>query len=294
MPFIFTPLLSWCYCLVVANCFAQCPNMIVLLLYGVFFSSKSPHESSVELHAGITPSLDRGFTAARNWSLSWDIQATISGDVAGYLYLRYLLRSQTTQGGDFSEMELTIVYYIAWLYNSLRLAKLRHAANALTYCANAAALLSTLFFTSILSVFTYSTLLSKLYPHKGVHVPIKEPICETRTRVAIPLPLHYTYYYFIHFLLIFVFLLRIVFYILSSSLWCPHKGFDLGTMATRANTSTTVLHILIYFIHHIKFILFLILVFFKIIKYFFIYTPLWSHFSPINSTPNYTAFKKTT
>ena len=124
MPFIFTPLLSWCYCLVVANCFAQCPNMIVLLLYGVFFSSKSPHESSVELHAGITPSLDRGFTAARNWSLSWDIQATISGDVAGYLYLRYLVNRRPKVG---ISLKWNLQSFITLHYCILR-ATLRHYA----------------------------------------------------------------------------------------------------------------------------------------------------------------------
>ena len=98
MPFIFKPLLLWCYWLVVPNCFAQCANMLVFYNYGIWRLSKSPHESSVALHAGFNPSLDRGFTAARNWSLSWELQATISGDVAGYLYLRYLVNRRPKVG----------------------------------------------------------------------------------------------------------------------------------------------------------------------------------------------------
>ena len=101
MPFIFKPLLLWCYWLVVPNCFAQCANMLVLYNYGIwrFFSCQNPLMSRL-LHytQDLILHWTRGFTAARNWSLSWDIQATISGDIAGYLYLRYLVNRRPKVG----------------------------------------------------------------------------------------------------------------------------------------------------------------------------------------------------
>ena len=56
IPVIFTPLLLWCYYLVVANCFAQCANMIVLLLYSVFSTQN--------------PLISRLFTTCRNYTFT--------------------------------------------------------------------------------------------------------------------------------------------------------------------------------------------------------------------------------
>ena len=180
-----------------------------------FFSSKSPREWSVhymqELHLHWTRFLRRPETGGSRETSRPPFRVTQPAICTSAT----VLHEQTTQGEDFSEMELSMVDYIAVLHNSLRFANVRHAANALTYCAIAAALARIFIsYSFLLFIYFYYTSFKTIFqscPHKGVHVPIKEQICETHVRVATPLPLHYRYYYSLLFYLFFSFLSSILF-----------------------------------------------------------------------------------
>ena len=136
-----------------------------------FFSSKSPHEWSVhymqELHLHWTRFLRRPETGGSRETSRPPFRVTQPAICTSAT----VLHEQTTQGEDFSEMELSMVDYIAVLHNSLRFANVRHAANALTYCAIAAAL-ATIFisYSFLLFIYFYYTSFKTIFqscPHKG-------------------------------------------------------------------------------------------------------------------------------